>query len=815
MSPRARRTALAVAAVVVVLFAGRWTAGFLADRWWGATISPAASRFLTDFNILRLVLDGTGVLMAGAWFTGHLLLVYRALGSVEVSRRIANVEVRERLTPAMLVAGAAIAGLLLGLLAGGDLSRHWRTVALAWRGLSIGLVDPVLGNDAGVYAAQLPFWSMVYDFAHLLALSALVVVPLSYAMVGALRWIDGRPAINDHARRHLGWLLAFFALVLAVGALLDPLRRIGGEHGVPGAEALRVAQFVAPLLAVACLVAALLSAFWAHRARHVTVVAGWSVLLLALLLGRGVATALVEPEDVPAGSVEFRNDANAAAYALQGLESAFLTPALAVAPPAHPAYWQPEQLLRASPSDSAVPASIDATWISAGATRRPVWLIVRQRANEPPRVEAAADDALSRIGTPVYYQASDSIAERSAAPFMPLSQSALHPGAAPQALDSVGGIVAGRWPRRLLLAWALQRSDLLGETPATARIAWERRPVDRLRKLAPYADWTRPVPRIASGKLFWVADGHVSAKYFPLSARATFLGEEVGYLRAAFVGVIDAESGVTRIYSRPGAGPIAAAWASFAGDVIEPWEALDPALRPYLPYPVELFRVQARLLESAATGRLVGPTDSAGRSPTVHELLWDSTLLSPVRVAGYSAGAPARIQAVLFGRSEAGIPVLMLRRVEDTSAALGAPATLQRQWSRFPSFTQLADSARAAGTVLTPSNLRLWFSGEAPGALQVWYGPLEDGGVSIVWVSLASGGRVGAGRTLQEAWSNLRGLSVPAAPGATPEAVLIEARRWLRQADSALRAGDLGRFGRAFDVLRQLLESRAPPASSR
>lgn len=815
MSPRARRTALAVAAVVVVLFAGRWTAGFLADRWWGATISPAASRFLTDFNILRLVLDATGVLMAGAWFTGHLLLVYRALGSVEVSRRIANVEVRERLTPQMLVAGSMVAGLLLGLLAGGDLSRHWRIVALAWRGVNLGLVDPVLGNDAGVYAAQLPFWGMVYDFAHLLTLSALVLVPLLYAMVGALRWIDGHPAINDHARRHLGWLLALFALVLAAGALLDPLRRVGGVNGVTGAEALRVAQFVAPLLAVACLVAALLSALWAHRARHVTVVVGWSVLLLAFLLGRGVATALVEPEDVPAGTAEFRADANAAAYGLHGLESAFLTPALAGAPPRHPAYWQAEQLLRASPADSAVPAAIDATWITIGASRRPAWLIVRQRAGEPPRVEAVADDALSRIGTPVYYQSPDTIPERSAAPFIPLSPSALHPGADPQALDTVGGIVAGRWPRRMLLAWALQRSDLLGDTPSTARIAWERRPVDRLRKLAPYADWTRPVPRIVNGRLLWVADGHLTTRYFPLSVPAVFMGTEVGYLRAAFVGIVDAENGVTRIYVRPDAGPIANAWVSFAGSVIESWDVLDPALRPYLSYPAEVFRIQARLLETAVTGRLVGTSDSAGRTTTVHEMLWDSTLGAPVRVAAYAAGVPARIQAVLFGRSDAGIPALMLRRAEDTSAALGAPATLQRQWTRFPTFTQLADSARAAGTVLTPSNVRLWFSGDAPGALQVWYAPLEDGGVSIVWVSLASAGRVGAGRTLEEAWGNLRGLSIPAAPGATPEAVLIEARRWLRQADSALRAGDLGRFGRAFDVLRQLLESRTPPPPSR
>lgn len=812
MSPRARRTAIAVAVVVVVLFAGRWTAGFLADRWWGATISPEAAEFLTDFNLLRLVLDATGVLLGAAWFTGHLLLVYRAIGSVEISRRIANLEVRERLTPQMLMAGAVAAGLLLGLLAGGDLSRNWQTVALAWRGVHFGLADPVLANDAGLYLAQLPFWSMVYDFAHLLALSALVLVVLFYALVGALRWIDGRPAINDHARRHVGWLLAGFALVLAVGALLDPLRRVGGVAGVPGAASLRVGQFVAPLLAVACLIAALLSAFWAHRSRHVTIAVGWSILLLAWLLGRGVATALVEPEDVPAGTAEFRSEANATAYAIRPIEGALLASTSASPPPANPAYWQPDQLLLASPADSSSPATLDAAWVGlGGGAQRPAWLVVRQRAGEPPRVEAVADDELSRIGTPLYYQAADTIAERTAASFTPLSSHALHPSTDPQALDSISGIVAGRWPRRLLLAWALQRGDLLGETPPTARIAWERRPVDRLRKLAPFGSWGRPVPRIVNSRLLWISDGHLTGAYFPLSARVSFQGENVGYLRAAFVGVVDAESGGTHIYLRPDAGPVAQAWASFAGAVLEPWSALDPAVRPFIAYPADVFRVQARLLESAETGRLVGSADSAGRTTSLHELLWDRTLHAPVRLAAYVAGSPARIQTVLLGRSEAGAPVLVVRRPEDSSTSLGAPDVLQRQWTRFPSFTQVADSARRAGGTLVAGNVRLWLAGDALGAFQVWYAPLQDGSSAVAWVSLAWGGRVGAGRTMEEAWSNLSGRSVPAPPGVSADAVLIEARRWLRQADSALRAGDLGRFGRAFDVLRQLLESRSPP----
>ena len=83
MSNGMRRALLAAGVLALVLFAGRWTATTLADRWWGLAVSPAAAQFLTDVNLLRLTLDLAGVVIATAWFTGNLLVVYRAIGGVE------------------------------------------------------------------------------------------------------------------------------------------------------------------------------------------------------------------------------------------------------------------------------------------------------------------------------------------------------------------------------------------------------------------------------------------------------------------------------------------------------------------------------------------------------------------------------------------------------------------------------------------------------------------------------------------------------------------------------------------------------------
>jgi hypothetical protein len=86
--------------------------------------------------------------------------------------------------------------------------------------------------------------------------------------------------------------------------------------------------------------------------------------------------------------------------------------------------------------------------------------------------------------------------------------------------------------------------------------------------------------------------------------------------------------------------------------------------------------------------------------------------------------------------------------------------------------------------------------------------------MALAWVSVATDNRLGAGRTLKDAWSNLLGASVPAIAGTTQTNRLEEARRWMERADSALRGADWVEFGQAWDALRRTLglpvDSAAP-----
>jgi hypothetical protein len=803
-----------VAALVAaaLLFGGRWAAALLTDRWWAEAVAPAAAPFLTQLHILRLVLDVTGVVLAAAWFIGHLLVVYRAIGSVQVPRHVANIEFREAVGPRTLLAGVIAGGGLLGLLVGSGVSRWWSTIALAWQAPSFGVREPLLGRDVGTYVTQLPLWRELHGFTLLLVLLALLVALTLYVLVGAVRWIEGRPAINDHARRHLGWLLAGLAGVLAWGYLLEPYERIAGLPGPVDAGTFGTVAFVSPALAGVALTATALSALWAMRPRHTLVLAGWVVLAGASVVGHYVAPVVTSNHPRLSPPTAARDLAQSA-WGLVGLRESTMVAsdsALQV-DRVTLGLWHPAAL--SGGRDSLVPPIIDAAVLGIGARRQPAWLIVRGAAGGGATVAAVADDRVSAVGTPLYLREADSVAYPSPSDYDTLSPHATRPFAREQDVsDAARGPLAGGWVRRLLLAWALQSADVLTAPGASVRVAWRLSPESRLEALAPFIDWGAPSAAYVDRRLVWLTDGYIAARTFPTVDTLRWRGQLINSLRAGFVGVIDAETGVTRIFLRQTAGPVAEAWAALAQGVIEPADAMPPAVTAVLRYPSDLLAVQARALADAdlSIGTPAGATDSARGVPWPPSLAWRPGAM-PSLVIAFERPREGRLSAALEGRVAAGELEARLVRI-DSAVGLAAPETLAARWHRFVTFEQLRDSVSAAGARVEPSAVRIWLGPRALGEYEVVYARRRSGAVSVAWVSVAAGPRLGAGHTPVEAWSNLRGASAPLPPGAT-RSQLEEARRWLGRADSALRRGDLTAFGRAFEALKAILQ--APADSTR
>jgi hypothetical protein len=513
-------------------------------------------------------------------------------------------------------------------------------------------------------------------------------------------------------------------------------------------------------------------------------------------------------EGEPAGPASVREQLDRMAYGLNSLTARQLVPSGRLVAPPLPSLWNPAVIARALAADSGRVLSADPAALTLQGRPRAVWLAGRVLPDDRFAVVAIADDRAGAAGEPLFYAPGDSAPRAMAASLIELGPGAVRPGASDYHLGPGGGhgVDAGSWPRRLLLAWTNQAGELLGSVPADARLDWRLEPEARLAALAPYATWKAPVLRIIEGEPMWLLDGYLAADGWPLSGRVEWNGRRIGALHAAFLGTGVAESGVSHVYLRPGPDPLAETWTVLSGGVVEPASAIpEPVLRS-APYPSDLLRVQARELEHpgwnvGTVGGRSGPEPAELPRP---EIAWAGDSSGPQLILGYERPGAPRLSAILQAGREEGADVLRLVRF-DSAAALPSRSVLESRWSRFPSYDALNDSVRDEGARLERGPVRYDLSSGGPVAYQAQFAPRPSGGPALVWVSVAAGERLGAGRSLKDAWSNLLGASVPALAGSAQASRLEDAREWLQRADSALRAADWGAFGRAWNGLRRAL----------
>jgi hypothetical protein len=807
MSRRGRRLSAVLAGIVALLFVGRWTAVLLADRWWAAELSPEAAAYLTDWHVLRLTLDLAGILIASAWFIGHLLLVYRAVGTVQVRRNVANLEFREALTPGTLLTVAIASGAVLGLLVGIGTSGWWREVTLAWHGVSYRVSDPLLGRDLGVFVAQLPLWRAAHGFLLLLVLLGLTGMAALYMLVGAIRWIDRRPAINSHARAHLGWLLAALALMLAWGYLLEPYEVIAGSVDLLDEPSWRTGLLVSPVLAGVALAAGAVSVWWAIRARHALVLAVWIVLAIASIAGQWLLPSVLggsSARTVEPGTME---QLERMAYGLESFRDTRLGAVGPPMPPPVPSHWNAAVLARAHPADSNHLVSVDPAILTRQGKRRPVWLVVRA---QPRRVTvtAVADNRVGRAGEPIFYRLSDTLSHAAPTPLLDLPSDLMQPAAPDFRLrrDDDPGVRVNSWTRRLVLAWALQAGELLGQIPPNTKIDWRLSPEDRLSRLAPFADWGAPTARVINGQLVWLLDGYLASSTFPLTGRVMWRNRRVGSVRAAFLGTVSAGTGATHVYLQPGADPLAETWARLSGGVVEHGSSIPEVVLRAAPYPNELFRIQAQELAHAPwnAGSLSGGGIQPAEETPAPQVGWSADSSGPQLISTFQVAGDRRLSSILIGSRDDGRLRLRLVRLDSTTT-LPISGVLENRWANFPSYDALNDSIGEDGGVLERGPVRVDLGLGGPVAYQCYFALRPSGAKVLVWVTVAARDRLGAGRTLQEAWSNLLGNTVPAPPGTAPSGRLEDAKRWLELADSALKLGDWSEFGRAWNTLRTVL----------
>src|SRR5207237_241796 len=167
----ARRSVLVAgaAALVVVLVGGRWLALETAERAWAASV-PGGQVYVVGHDVARLV-SGLILLLAVAWGTGNVFFVYRAIGSVQLPRRLGDLEIVEAVPQRVLLGGTLASGLAFGFLLALGTGDWWMAARLAARPPRFGIADPLLHRDLGYYVGQLPWLERLHG---LLLLASLV-----------------------------------------------------------------------------------------------------------------------------------------------------------------------------------------------------------------------------------------------------------------------------------------------------------------------------------------------------------------------------------------------------------------------------------------------------------------------------------------------------------------------------------------------------------------------------------------------------------------------------------------------------------------
>ncbi|MGH7614034.1 MAG: UPF0182 family protein [Gemmatimonadales bacterium] len=794
MIGRRRGRALLVGAAVlaVLLVAGRWLAVETAERAWAASLPNGAiyleARALAQLTQLAIWLVAT------LWGTGNLYIVYRAIGSVQMPRRVGNLEIVEAVPQRLLLVLAVASGLIFGIGLAWGTGEWWRGALLAGAAPRFGVTDPVLHRDLGYYVGELPWALERQGFLLLATLTAAVLVATLYVGIGSLRWQGGRVVASPHARAHVGVLLAGMASALLWGALLDPAEVVAGLHGTIDAGAVAVRIPGAAAVAGAAALAGIVSLAWAGWDHPRWLAAGWGLLLLAMLGVYGILPSLlrggVGAETYARERAQLRELALGTARNPLGATPEFPTVERFVA---SAPLWNSARVAAVARPRLNAHETVAGVTLARAADGAPLWIVARApddtaltTVQPPPSWEQVHRGAWAATRPPVGLVETDTglipttLAVQDSltwfgAGFTQYAVRSATPGPSP------GVSLAGVW-RRVALAWVLQSPEIFRRTAPGDRLLWRRGAGERFTRLAPFAEFDPPQPVITDGALWWLALGYVSAETFPLVEPVLAPRGPVRYLRAGLVAAVRATSGEPRFWLLPEADSLSVAWARLFAPLVAPAESLPPALAAAMRFPARTF--SHALGEVLAAAPDSEPWRAAPReSYEIAAPQGDSVWL----VQGFTSGQATRFEGFLLGRVGPAGPEL--RAV--------SPPVLDRP-------PQLLVGM---GDTL-PGPQRLWVAAGHLASSQARFIEHARDPPRLERVYLTWGTRTGDGPTRTAA---LRDLLLAGPPGAVDTSLGArweQARRLFVQLDSALQQRDFDRFGRVYRQLSELLGTR-------
>ncbi|MBC9733310.1 UPF0182 family protein [Nocardioides marmotae] len=178
--------------------------------------------------------------------------------------------------------------------------------------------------------------------------------------------------------------------------------------------------------------------------------------------------------------------------------------------------------------------------------------------------------------------------------------------------DGEGDVAIGGFFNQLMYAVKYGEPNFLlsGRVNENSKILYNRQPLDRVRKVAPWLTVDADAyPAIVDGRILWILDGYTTTDRYPQAQRESLdtmtddsldtqgalraiPTDEINYMRNAVKATVDAYSGEVTLYAWDEEDPILEAWSNAFPGTVTPKSEISDGLLEHLRYPEDLFKVQ-------------------------------------------------------------------------------------------------------------------------------------------------------------------------------------------------------------------------------
>jgi uncharacterized membrane protein (UPF0182 family) len=429
-----------------------------------------------------------------------------------------------------------------------------------------------------------------------------------------------------------------------------------------------------------------------------------------------------------------------------------------------------------------------------------------------------------------------------------------------------GGVPVGNLFAKSLYAFKFAEPNIIlsSRVNSASRILYERHPRDRVEKVAPWLTIDGdPYPAVVNGRVVWIVDGYTTSNHYPYSqhrslrdatadtltrgATAVLPTDQVNYMRNSVKAVVDAYDGSVDLYQWDKTDPVLKTWMKVFPGVVKPRSAISKSLLEHLRYPVDLFKVQRDVLREyhvtdaqtfyKGEERWKVPEDPAGStgSPSLQPPYYLS-ISSP----GEKGGPQFSLTTVYLPNSRQNLASFMSVNSEATDknygkmqilqlpsdTQVGGPSQIANQFSSDRGVTQALLQFRQSDAKVQNGNLLTLPVGGGLLYVQPVYIRREaaEGTYPVLQFVAASFGKdVGFGQTLDEALRvalKLQAGDVAAddepagepatsdssSPGRTTSQYLEDASARYREAQDALKSGNLADYQRKIEQMNSAIE---------